>query len=225
MLSLAQIIVYLLEGVAITIAIYLITKKQLQYAELFTLGLTIAVTFMILDLFAPSVGVGARQGAGFGLGFQQVAGNPTGMPEQYYGQNCEGGVCTNTPTLEGMDDPVALQYYQAYNPSESPVSYPLKTAGFDQNVPRTLEAPAIIREKFASNPPRSYTEVDRDGTSYAFASGQTQGQEVKGLESPESVLYSPLNPKYGYRHQLPQGWDNLEQPNIAKALKSFQSQC
>src|SRR5947208_16330681 len=105
MLSLAKIILYLLEGSAITIAIYLITKKQLQASELFTLSLSIGVTFMILDLFAPEIGAGARQGAGFGLGFKQVGGTP--RPESYYGTNgrfqgnfgrCTGDRCGLPPT-------------------------------------------------------------------------------------------------------------------------------
>jgi hypothetical protein len=102
MISTGQLIKYLLEGLAITVAIYLITKKSLGYAELFTIALTISVTFMILDLFAPSVASGARQGAGFGLGFQQFGAgqdaqglespesNQDGganLPAEYYGGN------------------------------------------------------------------------------------------------------------------------------------------
>jgi len=76
--------VYLLEGIAITIAIYLITKKTIHVTEIVTLAVSIVVTSIILDIFAPSVSAGMRQGSGFGLGYMQVAGNPTPMPRQYF---------------------------------------------------------------------------------------------------------------------------------------------
>jgi hypothetical protein len=133
-----KIFIYLLEGIAVTIAIYLIAKKSLSVRELLTLGATIGVTFMILDLFAPSVSSGARQGTGFGLGFQQVGGLPTPMPLQYYNPemansngNCHcgmnehtNGVAGEVPgpddkkknVIEGMDDPIAKEYYSMWNP-------------------------------------------------------------------------------------------------------------
>jgi hypothetical protein len=36
------------------------------------IGLTAAATFAILDIYAPSVGSGARTGAGFGIGATMV---------------------------------------------------------------------------------------------------------------------------------------------------------
>ena len=40
--------------------------------EVLYIAITAAATFMVLDLFAPSVGAGARQGTGFGVGLNQV---------------------------------------------------------------------------------------------------------------------------------------------------------
>ncbi len=272
MLSLARIIVYLLEGLSITVAIYLITKRQLRTPELATLALTISATFMILDLFAPGVAIGARQGSGFGLGFAQVGGNATGMPLEYYGGNdqsqegtCQNGQCTDNSILEGMDDPVALQYYQQYNPYQSR-SIPSE---LDQLGPRTINGqvisalapiavptaqPAVVAvesprqdsqkfrherldknegfegnmgRQYAKNPfktsVRSVTEIDRPGASYENNLG-TMTQQIAHDSGTQNVLYSPLSPDYGYRYQLPRGWDELEQPNLAKSTDFFTRQ-
>lgn len=59
---------YLLEGLAVAIAAYLIAGKKLRMDEIGTLALTALAVFAILDIYAPSVGSSARTGAGFGLG-------------------------------------------------------------------------------------------------------------------------------------------------------------
>lgn len=146
MFTIAGILIRLLEGLAITAAIYLIAKKSLDYREIFTLVLTISVTFMILDLFAPNVAIGARQGSGFGLGFSQVAGY-TGMPRRYY--NPKTG-----KIIEGMDDRVALQYYGQYNPGATE-EHP-KVEGEPNIVVSAPEnqaqVPSIILEQYSKNP-------------------------------------------------------------------------
>ena len=62
MINLTRLLVYLFEGVAVTIAIYLVTRKHLQLRDILTLSLSIGETFLILDLFAPGVAAGTRQG-------------------------------------------------------------------------------------------------------------------------------------------------------------------
>jgi hypothetical protein len=265
MLSLARIIVYLLEGLSITVAIYLITKRQLRTPELATLALTITATFMILDLFAPGVAIGARQGTGFGLGFAQVGGNATGMPLQYYGNqssqgSCQNGQCTDNSILEGMDDPVALQYYQQYNPYQAnvfpgdqnqggpmtiqpQVNNTVKQMPVDvtmtQQMPVATQSqsqpPVVTREGFegnmgaqyAKNPfktrVRSITEIDHPGASYQNNLGMISNQVASNSDA-QNVMYSPLTPDYGYRYQLPRGWDELEQPNLSKATNFFTRQ-
>jgi ABC-type Co2+ transport system permease subunit len=59
---------YLLEGLAVAVAAYLIPGKKLRMEEIGTLALTALAVFAILDIYAPSVGSSARTGAGFGLG-------------------------------------------------------------------------------------------------------------------------------------------------------------
>lgn len=67
-----RIIKYLIEGLVIAAAAILIPKKALPLDEVATLAVLAAVVFAILDAVSPSVGVTARQGAGFGIGANLV---------------------------------------------------------------------------------------------------------------------------------------------------------
>lgn len=66
-----NILKYLLEGLAIALAVYLVSKST-KPKEIAMIALVGAATFAVLDLFAPRVGSGARLGAGFGLGAKHV---------------------------------------------------------------------------------------------------------------------------------------------------------
>ena len=63
---------YLLEGLAVAVAAIYIPKKALAMEDVAALALTAAAVFALLDVLAPSVGVTARQGAGFGIGANLV---------------------------------------------------------------------------------------------------------------------------------------------------------
>ena len=67
-----RIIKYLIEGLVIAAAAIFIPKKALPCDEVATRAVLAAVVFAILDAVSPSVGVTARQGAGFGLGANLV---------------------------------------------------------------------------------------------------------------------------------------------------------
>ena len=67
-----RVIKYLIEGLVIAAAAIFIPKKALPMDEIATLAVVAAVVFAILDAVSPSVGVTARQGAGFGLGANLV---------------------------------------------------------------------------------------------------------------------------------------------------------
>ena len=68
-----RIVKYLVEGLAVAMAVFLIpAKARLPMDEVMLIALVAAAAFAVLDLFAPSVGYSARQGAGFGLGAQLV---------------------------------------------------------------------------------------------------------------------------------------------------------
>ena len=59
---------YGLEGLAVAVAAYYIPKREVRIKEVIMIALTAAIVFMLLDTFAPEIGVGARSGAGFGIG-------------------------------------------------------------------------------------------------------------------------------------------------------------
>ena len=70
---------YLLEGIAVAVAAYYIPRRQVDMTEIMFIALSAAATFAILDIFAPSVGAGARKGAGFGIGATTVGWPRMGM--------------------------------------------------------------------------------------------------------------------------------------------------
>ena len=63
---------YLVEGLAVAVAAVFIPKKSLPLEEIASLAFVAAAVFALLDVLAPSIGVTARQGAGFGLGANLV---------------------------------------------------------------------------------------------------------------------------------------------------------
>ena len=67
-----RMIKYLVEGLAVAIAAVIIPKRKLDMPEIASLAVLAAVVFAVLDFLAPTVGVTARQGAGFGLGAKLV---------------------------------------------------------------------------------------------------------------------------------------------------------
>ncbi len=78
MLTLQNLVKYALEGVAVSVAAFYLTNKKQSFQEILMLGLIAALTFLVLDLFAPLVGAGARHGSGFGIGFNLVGGAEEG---------------------------------------------------------------------------------------------------------------------------------------------------
>jgi hypothetical protein len=67
-----RIVKYLVEGLAVAIAAIIIPQKKLNMGEIGALALLAAAVFAVLDLLAPTVGLTARQGAGFGIGAKLV---------------------------------------------------------------------------------------------------------------------------------------------------------
>jgi hypothetical protein len=63
---------YLIEGLFVAIAAIFVPKKSLPVEEILTLAVVAAAVFAILDVVSPSIGVTARQGAGFGIGANLV---------------------------------------------------------------------------------------------------------------------------------------------------------
>ena len=63
---------YLVEGVIVALAAFVIPSRKLRIDETLLIALTAAATFSILDTYIPSMGVNARTGAGFGIGANLV---------------------------------------------------------------------------------------------------------------------------------------------------------
>jgi ABC-type Co2+ transport system permease subunit len=63
-----RFIKYLVEGLFVAVAAIYIPRHRLPMDEILTLGVVAASVFAILDVVSPSIGMSARQGAGFGLG-------------------------------------------------------------------------------------------------------------------------------------------------------------
>ena len=63
---------YLVEGLMVAIAAFVIPQKRLRLDEVALIALTAAATFSILDTYLPSMAVTARSGAGFGIGANLV---------------------------------------------------------------------------------------------------------------------------------------------------------
>lgn len=76
----SRIVKYIVEGGAVAVAAYVIPRKKLSVQEVIMVALTAAAVFAILDLYAPAVAVGARQGAGFGIGATTVGFGGVGLP-------------------------------------------------------------------------------------------------------------------------------------------------
>lgn len=64
-----RIVKYLIEGIAVAAVAYLLPSKTLSWEEVSLLALTAAAIFAILDLVAPAISSGARQGVGLATGF------------------------------------------------------------------------------------------------------------------------------------------------------------
>jgi hypothetical protein len=74
---LKRAIKYLLEGLAVAFVAYYFTRGKLDWKEIILLGITAAFVFAILDTFSPTVALGTRFGAGFGIGQAMFGLNPT----------------------------------------------------------------------------------------------------------------------------------------------------
>jgi hypothetical protein len=69
---LTRLIKYVVEGVAVALALFFIPRKALPMDEIVSVTIAAAAVFAVLDIFSPSIGVTARQGAGFGIGANLV---------------------------------------------------------------------------------------------------------------------------------------------------------
>ena len=69
---LKRAIKYLIEGGSDAFVAWAVPKNKIRFEEIVIIALVAACVFAILDMFAPSIGNAARQGAGFGIGANLV---------------------------------------------------------------------------------------------------------------------------------------------------------
>ena len=68
-LTINNIVKYLIEGIAVAIAAYVLPKRNTQMQEILIIGLMASLTFIILDTFTDdNIAKSARFGTGFGIG-------------------------------------------------------------------------------------------------------------------------------------------------------------
>lgn len=67
-----NLIKYILEGLAVAVAAKYIPNPKLKISEVLMIAISAALVFLLLELMAPEIAKGARMGAGFGIGAQQV---------------------------------------------------------------------------------------------------------------------------------------------------------
>lgn len=70
--AIIRLIKYSFEGLIVALVAYILPRTKLQTSEILYIALSAACVFSILDLLAPAVSAGARQGVGLGAGFKLV---------------------------------------------------------------------------------------------------------------------------------------------------------
>jgi len=74
MFDVNSLVKYILEGIAVAIAAFYIPRRNVDPKEIAMIALTAAAAFAVLDMFSPGVAAGARQGTGFGIGYNITRG-------------------------------------------------------------------------------------------------------------------------------------------------------
>lgn len=67
---------YIVEGIIVALAAYVIPKKSLSIEEVIVISLTAAATFSLLDVFIPSMGAATKNGVGLSVGVGLAGGLP-----------------------------------------------------------------------------------------------------------------------------------------------------
>jgi hypothetical protein len=79
-LTTQQLVRYLVEGIAVAIAAYVIPNRRTKLNEVAVIAFIAAISLFILDVFSKDIGVGSRLGAGFGIGYNLVNSAATSLP-------------------------------------------------------------------------------------------------------------------------------------------------
>jgi hypothetical protein len=115
---------YVFEALGIAFVARYIIGQKTNFREILMMTATITSILIVLDIFAPAVGLSTRQGAGFSLGLQMTAGPtsvavPTTQTDAAESVQLPTGQTAIEPGAiqsGGMADPLAL-YYFSHNQS------------------------------------------------------------------------------------------------------------
>lgn len=159
---------YLILGGSVALVVSILPKSKMNSQEVIGLALTASVVFLILDTYAPSISIGARQGAGFGIGSQLVGGLGFGGAMAVSGK--EGFVSENENDLAYGNRNGNFETNLNGNSSESN-QYKAANAshlkkGFRDNMLKSLNDNALSNEKYRQE--LSHTDFDPMVTSKDF---------------------------------------------------------
>lgn len=79
-LTIQNLVRYLVEGIAIAIAAYVIPNRRTKINEAAVISLIAALSLFVLDLFSNDIAKGSRLGAGLGIGYKLVTSAPLALP-------------------------------------------------------------------------------------------------------------------------------------------------
>jgi hypothetical protein len=75
-LTINNLVKYLIQGIAVAVAAYVIPNRRTNYKEVLIISTVAALTFFTLDIFTDDVSKGAKFGAGLGIGLSLVTQTP-----------------------------------------------------------------------------------------------------------------------------------------------------
>jgi hypothetical protein len=75
-LTVNNLVKYIIQGIAVAIAAYVIPNRRTNYREILVISLVAALTFFTLDIFTDDISKGAKFGAGLGIGLSLVTQTP-----------------------------------------------------------------------------------------------------------------------------------------------------
>lgn len=78
--TVANMIKYFIEGLAIAVVAYVIPNRKTRIADFALIAVVAAISLMVLDTFSPDVGASARFGTGAAIGYNLVASAPARLP-------------------------------------------------------------------------------------------------------------------------------------------------